>query len=140
MRIHAHEHTLLRFLRTMFIAGAAVVLIGAAIGIVAWRRIEHEKTPTGCNGSPARGRNLVVAYGCVACHDIPGATPRGLAGPPLDHFGSRAYIAGKITNEPIELQSWIRDPQRLKAGTAMPNVGVTERDARDITAYLATLK
>jgi len=124
----------------MFIAGTAVVLIGAATEAIVWRHVAHEKPPTGCNGSPARGRNLVVAYGCVACHEIPGAAPRGLVGPPLDHIGSRAYIAGKITNEPIELQAWLRDPQRMKAGTAMPNVGVTERDARDITAYLATLK
>jgi cytochrome c len=35
---------------------------------------------------------------------------------------------------------WIRDPQHLKPGTAMPDLAVGERDARDIAAYLHTLR
>jgi cytochrome c1 len=116
------------------------VAAGCAVVVIAWRHLQHEKPPTGCNGSPARGRALVVAYGCASCHEIPGAAPLGLVGPSLDHIATRAYIAGKFTNEPIELQAWIRDPPRMKPGTAMPNLGVTDRDARDITAYLRTLK
>ena len=140
MPIHAHEHTLLRFLRTLFVAVTIFVLIGTAAAIVVWRRVREERPPVGCNGSPRRGHDLVIAYGCPSCHEIPGTAPRGRVGPPLDHIGTRAYIAGKITNEPIDLQEWLRDPPRMKPGTAMPNLGVTDRDARDMTAYLRTLK
>jgi cytochrome c1 len=35
---------------------------------------------------------------------------------------------------------WIRDPPGVDAKTAMPRLGVTEPDARDIAAYLYTLK
>jgi cytochrome c1 len=35
---------------------------------------------------------------------------------------------------------WLRAPQALAPLTAMPNLGMSERDARDIAAFLATLK
>ena len=33
-------------------------------------------------------------------------------------------------------QKWIRDPQQVSPGTAMPDLSVGEGDARDITAFL----
>jgi cytochrome c1 len=38
------------------------------------------------------------------------------------------------------MMRWIRSPHRYDAQTAMPEMGVTERDARDIVAYLYTLR
>jgi cytochrome c len=35
---------------------------------------------------------------------------------------------------------WIRDPRAVDSLTAMPNTGVTPADARDIAAYLYTLR
>jgi hypothetical protein len=35
---------------------------------------------------------------------------------------------------------WLRAPQAFSRHSAMPTLGVTERDARDIAAHLATLK
>jgi cytochrome c len=35
---------------------------------------------------------------------------------------------------------WIQNPQTVDDKTAMPNLGVSARDARDIAAYLYTLK
>jgi hypothetical protein len=35
---------------------------------------------------------------------------------------------------------WLRDPQEVNPRSAMPDLGVSERDARDIAAYLYTLK
>jgi len=34
----------------------------------------------------------------------------------------------------------LRDTQQVKPGTAMPQLGLTERDARDVAAYLASLR
>lgn len=35
---------------------------------------------------------------------------------------------------------WIEHPQRMKPGTAMPDLAVSGGDAYDMAAYLATLK
>jgi cytochrome c1 len=45
-----------------------------------------------------------------------------------------------LPNTPENLVRWLRDPQKLNPRTAMPDLGVTERDAQDIAAYLYTLK
>lgn len=92
-------------------------------------------------GDPRRGKETIRRYGCEACHSIPGvAGARGQVGPPLDRIGSRPYLAGRLPNTPDNLMHWIRDPQGIQPGTAMPDLGVTERDGRDIAAYLYTLR
>jgi cytochrome c1 len=47
-------------------------------------------------------------------------------------------LAGRLNNTPANLQAWIRDPQRISPGTAMPDLNVGEGDARDISAFLYT--
>jgi cytochrome c2 len=92
-------------------------------------------------GSPSRGKEIISRYGCESCHSIPGvAGARGQVGPPLDGIASRTYLAGRLPNTPENLLRWIRDPQGIEPGTAMPVLGVTERDGRDIAAYLYTLR
>ena len=92
-------------------------------------------------GSPARGKEVIRRYGCEACHSIPGvAGARGQVGPPLDGIANRTYLAGQLANTPENLIRWIRDPQGIQPGTAMPELGVTEQDGKDIAAYLYTLR
>ncbi|MDQ2735950.1 MAG: c-type cytochrome [Pseudomonadota bacterium] len=92
-------------------------------------------------GNAQHGPPLIVAYGCAACHTVPGVKgARGNVGPPLTRFGDRTYIAGMLRNTPANLVRWIRDPQGVLPGNAMPNMGVTEAEARDIAAYLYTLR
>ena len=38
------------------------------------------------------------------------------------------------------LIQWIRNPQKFVPGNAMPALGIDERDARDIAAYLYSLE
>ena len=91
--------------------------------------------------SAKRGKQQIIAYGCGSCHVIPGIRQaNGLAGPPLNHFARRAYIAGEVPNSPDLLIQWIAVPQSIEPGTAMPNLGVSYGKARDIAAYLYTLK
>ena len=92
-------------------------------------------------GDPERGRVAVRQYGCIACHSIPrmeGDQPS--VGPSLAGFGGRAYIAGVLPNTPVNLITWITDPPGVDSLTAMPNLGVTSRDAVDIAEYLYTLR
>ena len=91
-------------------------------------------------GDPSRGEHAIVAYGCGSCHVIPGVPQaRGRVGPPLTDLADRAFLAGQLPNEPDALVRWIRQPQVIRPGSAMPALGVTEADARDIAAYLYTL-
>jgi cytochrome c len=88
-------------------------------------------------GDPHAGRDKAREYGCGACHTIPGVPGAdALVGPPLTGIGGRMYIAGVLTNTPQHMVRWIVDPLAIDSATAMPNVGVTEDDARDIAAYL----
>lgn len=83
------------------------------------------------------GRRLIASYGCGSCHAVPGI--RGAdatVGPPLDHFYKRMYIAGQLPNTEENLIKWIQDPQEIVPGDGMPDLGVTEDDARAIAAYL----
>ena len=96
---------------------------------------------TAIPGDPAAGRAALERYQCGACHVIPGvAGANGLVGPPLSEYRQRVYIAGKFPKEPALLAKWIQDAPALVPQTAMPNVGVTAADARDIAAYLYRLR
>jgi cytochrome c len=91
-------------------------------------------------GEPARGRQALRSYGCYSCHTIagiPGA--HGTIGPVLDRKSRRASSAGLPADLSARIQ-WIRDPQGIGGPTLMPNMGVSEQDARDIAAYLYTLR
>jgi cytochrome c len=92
-------------------------------------------------GDAERGRQALQDYGCISCHTIPGI-PRSeaLVAMPLTDWADRSFIAGQFPNTPENLISWIMAPQALIPGTAMPDMGVTDQDARDMSAYLYTLR
>ena len=122
---------------------AAALLFAACAASCGGRVSEAEQAAaemTG-GGSPARGREAIEHYGCATCHTIPGV--RGadaLVGPPLTQVASRSYIGGVLTNSPENMIRWIQDPRAVDPLTAMPKVGLTDQDARDIASYLYTLK
>jgi mono/diheme cytochrome c family protein len=100
---------------------------------------EERALVAGANAT--RGKTALQQYACIACHNVPGITgPEARVGPPLAGIGSRLTLGGVLPNSPENMARWIRAPQKHKPVTAMPDLGVTERDARDIAAYLATLK
>ncbi len=91
--------------------------------------------------SAERGRKALEQYACVTCHAIPGVVgPNFPVGPPLAGVGSRTMLGGVLPNSPENMARWLRAPQAFAPLTAMPNLGLSERDARDIAAFLATLK
>ncbi len=103
--------------------------------------VEASNSEQVTGGDPKVGEHLIYAYGCGSCHVIPGvAEANGTVGPTLQRFGSRIYIAGLLVNTPENLFRWISKPQQVDPESAMPNLGVTERQARDIAAYLYTLR
>jgi cytochrome c1 len=116
------------------------ILLAAAL-LLAGCSSKEEKAARLTGGDPRQGKVAIRQYGCEACHTIPGVEgAQGLVGPPLDRIGSRVYLAGRLSNTPENMMRWIRDPQGIEPGTAMPNLRVTEEDGRDIAAYLYTLQ
>jgi cytochrome c len=89
------------------------------------------------SGDAQAGHDAIIAYGCGACHVIDGvAEANAYVGPPLSNYARRHYIAGKLPNTADNLIYWIQFPQTVEPGTAMPNLNVSETDARNIAAYL----
>ena len=113
----------------------AVAVLFAACGVAAHTGVEA------VGGSPSAGNAALQRYACGSCHTIPGVpNARGLVGPPLNNIGVRRIIAGKLPNTPDQLQQWIQNPQAVWPGNAMPDENVSDQDARDMAAYLYTLK
>lgn len=124
----------MRKLRLSVMAAPVCLLLLAACGEASHRSII-------AGADPARGKEAIVRYGCVACHAIPGiGNPGSNVGPPLRQFAKRAYVGGVVPNMPTDLMAWLIDPPAIDPRTAMPNMGVTQADARDIAAYLYTLE
>jgi cytochrome c2 len=93
------------------------------------------------DGDPRQGAAEIAQTGCGSCHTIPGITGAdGLVGPPLNQMGRRIFVAGLLRNTPDNMIMWLRDPQAIVPGNAMPNMGLQEQQARDIAAYLYTLR
>lgn len=88
-----------------------------------------------------RGRDALVQYACLTCHSVPGIVGRNApVGPPLENMGRREFIAGVLPNSLDNMVLWLRAPQSVSPQSAMPDLGVNERDARDIAAFLSTLR
>lgn len=93
------------------------------------------------DGDPALGRALLARHACATCHVVPGErAPTGHVGPPLAQFARRTNIAGHAPNEPEVLVRFLMNPPQVVPGTAMPNLQVTEPEARHIAALLYTLQ
>lgn len=48
-------------------------------------------------------------------------------------------FAFSTANTPDNLQHWIMNPHQIEQHTAMPEMGVSDEDSKDIAAYLYTL-
>jgi cytochrome c2 len=91
-------------------------------------------------GDASRGRETIQAAGCGSCHRIPGVrNADALVGPPLDAWSRRSFIAGTLQNRPDNLARWLADPQEIRPGSAMPDLGLDDRQIADIVEYLFTL-
>jgi cytochrome c1 len=119
----------------------ALAYAAAALALAACRDGRTGEYPVATSGDAHNGREVAGAMGCGSCHTIPGVRgAHGVVGPPLVAFGRRTYIAGELPNTPENLVRWIRDPKAVEPRTAMPTLGLSEQQARDVAAYLYTLR
>jgi cytochrome c len=117
------------FFLLFIVIGISTACTGEVIGVPEDRTVDDT--------SIEHGRQLMASYGCGSCHYIPGVPGAdAMAAPPLNNFYQRTYIAGRLPNTLDNLINWIEEPQSVEPGTAMPNLGVNEDEARDMAAYL----
>ncbi len=113
-------------------------LAAAAVALAA---CEPSPAPPEHAGNAENGKLLLRQFGCGACHEIPGvAAAHGKVGPPLEGIARRVYLAGVVPNTPRGMAAFIRDPRIADPRILMPAMGVTEEHARDMAAYLGTLR
>lgn len=92
-------------------------------------------------GSAAYGKAAIQRHGCGACHVIPGVSGGdGQVGPSLAGVATRTELAGRLANTPPNMRLWLRHPQQVVPGNGMPDMPLSEQEARDISAYLYTLR
>ena len=103
------------------------------------KEVKKSMNPSKYLGNPANGQNLFSAIGCMGCHvkeQDPSLAPSPstfkeltkLQGPNLIGMGS------KVT--PEWLFNWLKKPHEYMPSTRMPDLRLSDSDARDITAYL----
>lgn len=116
---------------------ATALLITASALLVSCERVKMSAEGAQPSGEQRSAPELMAQYGCPACHTIPhvpGAV--GKVGPSLASLSTRSYLAGSLPNSPDHLEEWIMHPQHFQPGTAMPEMGVTQQDARRIADFL----
>ena len=117
----------------------AVALVGIFYKYVEQRQRMRMHASLEVGGDVRRGEAMFIQYGCGSCHSVKNVrNATGMVGPPLDGIALRVIIGGHLANNPSNMERWIRDPQHVSPGTAMPDLHVGETDARDITAFLYT--
>ena len=93
------------------------------------------------HADPYAAAKTLMAAQCSSCHTIPGvAGAFGDMGPSLKGMATRKQIAAKLPNTPANMVRWLMHPQQVSPGTAMPELGLTQPQAKGIADYLATLK
>jgi cytochrome c oxidase subunit 2 len=104
--------------------------------------VANQKAPApAVTGEAEQGKQAFLASPCVGCHNIQGTDAKGKIGPDLTHFASRAQFAGGSFDTNAEnLTNWIINPQALKPGNLMPNLGMTPTVSAQIADYLLSLK
>jgi cytochrome c2 len=90
------------------------------------------------------GKRIFEAKGCATCHRFTGAGTLA-AGPlpPGVDLGRGVRYAPDLRHARARLQTgtlvkWIRTPEAIEPKTAMPNLGLTDREARAVAAFVLT--
>jgi cytochrome c oxidase subunit 2 len=80
-------------------------------------------------GDPQRGAEQFARSACLGCHAIRGTVAASPIGPNLTHIGTRSTIgAGLYPNDTRHLRLWLKNARMMKPGSAMPTLGLGQRD------------
>ncbi|HTP80819.1 MAG TPA: c-type cytochrome [Bacteroidota bacterium] len=101
-------------------------------------KLEHPRGSF-AGGNAARGKKVFETVGCQACHVTAGfTTVRDSRGTSYDIAPELTRVGSKLGGDWIF--DWIKNPRHFNPETRMPNLRLTDAEARDVVAYLLTLK
>ncbi len=107
----------------------------------AWLADMASPAQAATGGAAVAGQHQFMTDQCASCHQIRGTSAAGTIGPDLTHLASRRMLAAAtIPNTPSELERWILNPQAIKPGDRMPDLGLPRSQVKDIVAYLDRLR
>lgn len=107
----------------------------------AWLLHQQTVPKADLTSDETEGELLFLSGSCSSCHSIKGTEADGTQGPDLTHFASRTTFAGgSFQNTPENISKWLKNPQEMKPGNQMPNLGLSDNDIRLLQAYLENLK
>jgi cytochrome c oxidase subunit II len=107
----------------------------------AWLANMGSPARSSSTGQVAAGKRLFMSSQCASCHRIAGTPAQGTVGPDLTHLATRTSLASvTIPNTPAYLAAWIANPQAIKPGTRMPDLGLSRGEVSQLVAYLDSLK
>lgn len=117
--------------------------IGAGeAALIAEYLVPVEKLDGGPEGADAvRGGDLFKTKACGGCHAVgavAAAANATMAADTLALAPDLGMAAARL--QPGRVVAWIRDPAAMAPGTPMPDLGIDERDGRDLAAYLLSLE
>ena len=106
-----------------------------------WLR-EVAKPASKPGSPPARaGQQVFMSSQCASCHTIRGTPALGTVGPDLTHLATRTDLAaGTIPNSHAWLERWLANPQAIKPGNVMPDLGLSRHQISDLVSYLEGLR
>jgi mono/diheme cytochrome c family protein len=93
------------------------------------RQVNLDPETLNSDAQIAAGKKVYTKYGCRACHSLEGKG--GRIGPALDR-------AGFMSNADW-LYRWVKTTQAIDPHTKMPTLGLADKEASAIVAYLKTL-
>ena len=130
----------LRFVLGMLLAAAMFTPVSLGVQKYEQQKQARLLAAQATGGRPDAGKLTLQRLGCGSCHQIagvPGAD--GQVGSPLKALTARAEFAGKVSGDPQSLIAWIQHPQAISPGVGMPDIPMSDQDARDMAAYLYSL-
>lgn len=106
-----------------------------------WLTGQKKPAPPAATPLAVIGKRVFMNSQCESCHTIAGTSARGAVGPNLTHFASRTTLASDtLANTPKNLAAWISNPQAIKPGVVMPDLGLSRAKVHEVVAYLESLR
>ena len=131
----------LRFLASL--VGFATLCAVVSLAVIEYQEKQQarEFAEQMTGGDVEAGKQAMRRFGCGACHQIPNVDgAEGKVGPSLKGIATTAQIAGRLSNQPENMVRWLRYPQAVNPQSGMPDLAISEVEARDMAAHLYTLR
>jgi ubiquinol-cytochrome c reductase cytochrome b subunit len=116
--------------RKIMMAMAGLAVAGVSILTIMGAKAPIVNAPAVTSPSVLAGRILYDKNGCTACHSIHGKG--GKLGPDLTHVGSK--------RDTDWLMRHFKDPQSVSPGSVMPKVLLQDKELKELSDYMLSLK